>query len=626
MSENFDIGLFEDAVVVLKHPLRRRILEYLWEKEYSFNELSKLCEEDHGKIGYHLRKMKRLVRHHPDRKVYQLTREGRLAHDLLLQGLSNFQNTVNETKRAENEVERHRSQFKTLFNSIPDPIIIIGQRGKILSLNDRVEAVTGLKREELVGKSLPRTKILTPRSRTILRRNLTKRRKGIPVPPFEVEVVMEEDGRSSFEVSLERIEYSGKPSELAIFRDIAERKKAKEEILRLNGELEQRVVERTRQLRASEEKYRTLVETSHEGIMIVTEGLQIAFANKRMYEMLGYKEGELIGRDYLSLIPSSEIEDFRERRKRSIELREGAIFERKMTRKDRIEMSTLVASSPHFDVKDEYLGATIFYTDITEHEKARKALQESEERYKTLFELSPSGIVTLDMKGNVTSVNETAVRFTGFTKEELIGRHFSKLGTTRMEDVHRYMQIFGSIMRGKIPEPFEFQYQRKDGIFGWAQAHFGPLESKGRRMGFQVVMLDITFRKQVEDALRTSEEKMRTMLESVPEGITVTDLEANILQLNEAVLRLHEYKHKNELIGQNALKLISPEDHTRAMENMKRTLEEGSSGVIEYTFLTKDGEPFPAELSAAIMKNESGNPIGFIAVTKKITEHQKAQD
>lgn len=617
MLESFDSGLFEDALVILKHPLRRRILEHLWEKEYSFNELSRICEEDHGKIGYHLRKMQRLVRRHPDRKVFQLTDEGRLAYDFLTQGISNFKRTTEKAERRENPAGLRGSQFRTLFNIIPDPIMILDQKGKILSVNDRVETVTSLERKNLLGKNLPRTKILTQKSRTILRKSLTKRRKGTPVAPYEVEVVTGEGTKAAFEVNLEDIKYSGKPSVLAIFRDITERKKAKEE-------LEQRVFERTRKLQASEEKYRILVDTSLNGIMIITKDLEVAFANKRMYEMLGYEDGELIGKGYLSLIPSSEIEDFRERRKKSIELKRGDIYRRTLIRKDRTEIFTLLATSPHFDMKGEYLGGTAFYTDITRILELEEALRESEQKYKNLFEMSPTGIVTMDMRGIVTSVNETVLRQTGFSKEELIGKHFSKLGTTRMEDIPRYMQMFGSILRGKLPEPFEFEYQRKDGTCGWAQAYFGELKSKGRTLEFQVAMSNITRRKQAEDALRQSEEKLKTMLESIPEGITVTDLEAKILQVNEAVIRLHGYNHKDELIGQNAFNLISPEDHNRARENMKRTLEEGKSGAIEYTFLTKEGIRFPAELSAAVIRNESGNPTGFIAVTNKITERQKA--
>jgi len=126
--------------------------------------------------------------------------------------------------------------------------------------------------------------------------------------------------------------------------------------------------------------------------------------------------------------------------------------------------------------------------------------------------------------------------------------------------------------------------------------------------------------------LAQAEEKLRLAFESVSEGITITDQELNVIQVNEAVVRMHGYDSKDDLIGRNARELIVPADHTRAMENMTKTMETGQSGTIEYTFLRRDGSEFPAELSAAILRDASGKPAGFIAVTQDITERKKTEE
>jgi len=133
-------------------------------------------------------------------------------------------------------------------------------------------------------------------------------------------------------------------------------------------------------------------------------------------------------------------------------------------------------------------------------------------------------------------------------------------------------------------------------------------------------------RNRMKQALVESEEKLRAVFEAIPEGVTTTDIEGNIRQLNDAVICMHRYDRKEELIGRSAFELISPKDHAKAMENMKKTLEEGSSGLIEYTLVTKDGKEFDAELSAALVSDESGNPAGFVAVTRDITERKKAEE
>ena len=132
-------------------------------------------------------------------------------------------------------------------------------------------------------------------------------------------------------------------------------------------------------------------------------------------------------------------------------------------------------------------------------------------------------------------------------------------------------------------------------------------------------------RKEAEEAIRESEEKFRLMFESVSDGITVTDTKANIVQLNEATVRIHGYDSKEELLGQSAFELIAKRDHARATENMKRTLEHGFVKDIEYTLLAKDGREFPAELTVTVLRDTSGNPMGFIAITKDITERKEGE-
>jgi len=122
------------------------------------------------------------------------------------------------------------------------------------------------------------------------------------------------------------------------------------------------------------------------------------------------------------------------------------------------------------------------------------------------------------------------------------------------------------------------------------------------------------------------ETELRAMFASSPDAITVSDLNGNITDCNRATLDMGGFSSKDEVIGKNALEFIAKKDRQRAMENLKRTLEQGSVKNIEYTFLTKDGREYPAELSASVIKDSSGNPTGFVAITKDITERKKAEE
>ena len=122
------------------------------------------------------------------------------------------------------------------------------------------------------------------------------------------------------------------------------------------------------------------------------------------------------------------------------------------------------------------------------------------------------------------------------------------------------------------------------------------------------------------------EERLRLTIESVAEAIASTDLEGKIIDVNDSKIKLHGYSNKLELVGHNALELVSSEDLPKAKENMRMALETGYSDGGEYTMLKKDGTTFSAERSTALLKNPEGKPAGFVISTKDITERRRTEE
>lgn len=125
--------------------------------------------------------------------------------------------------------------------------------------------------------------------------------------------------------------------------------------------------------------------------------------------------------------------------------------------------------------------------------------------------------------------------------------------------------------------------------------------------------------------LKRSEEKLKSIFSASPDAITATDLNGNIIECNERTMKMHNYCSKEELIGKSALELIAEEDRQKALQNLKKTFEHGNLATTEYMFVTRDGHEFPAELSASVVRDASGNPTGFVAVTKDITERKQME-
>jgi PAS domain S-box-containing protein len=150
-------------------------------------------------------------------------------------------------------------------------------------------------------------------------------------------------------------------------------------------------------------------------------------------------------------------------------------------------------------------------------------------------------------------------------------------------------------------------------------------ESEIRRMEvFAGQITALVKRKEAEEEIHRSEERYRVLLGTSPDSITVTDLAGNITDVSEQSLKLHGLENEGGLIGRNALELIAPEDRERATANLRRTFQEGSVRNIEYTLIKKDGSRFIGELNAALIKDGRGEPEGFLATVRDITEHKRA--
>ena len=132
-------------------------------------------------------------------------------------------------------------------------------------------------------------------------------------------------------------------------------------------------------------------------------------------------------------------------------------------------------------------------------------------------------------------------------------------------------------------------------------------------------------KRRVEKELKESEELYRSLVETSPYAITLTDLKGNLLVTNQQAARLHGYNSIEEMLsrGRNAFSLIEPEDRERAAENAQKTMETGMIRNVQYRMLRVDGSSFPAELSASLIKDQEGAPKAFIGVIRDISIHKR---
>jgi len=453
---------------------------------------------------------------------------------------------ISERKQAE-------ELFRTLFDRSPVGLFIIQDR-KFQLINPQFLQLTGYKEDEFLSKDS--LAFILPEDRNIVRENTIKMLKGELTLPFELRVINKTGETRWIEQTITSIHYNGRPAVLGYYVDISERKQAEEA------------------LRESEAKYSALVENSKDGIIIIHEGV-LKFINKAFADIVGYSPKEMIGINFLNFAAP----DYRELvLKRYTDRIEGkdvpSIYEIELLRKDGktipVELNAI-----RIDFEDKPSDLAVI-REITDRKRVEEELRRSEERYRMIFEQSPLGIIHFDQKGLIVDCNKKFVEIMGSSRKKLIGfnmlkslrdkKMLSAVEAALSKGTGYYEGDYLSVTGGKLT-PMRAIYNRitsKDGSF----------------LGGISLYEDITERKQAEEELRDSEERLQTILDSLQAGVVCINAETHtIVDANPAAIEMIGAP-KEQIIGHVCHKYICPAEKGKCpitdlgqeVDNSERTL------------------------------------------------------
>ena len=254
----------------------------------------------------------------------------------------------------------------------------------------------------------------------------------------------------------------------------------------------------------------------------------------------------------------------------------------------------------------------------TKRETEASIIQNSRDLVKIFGASSPIGIYIIQ-GGLLQYVNPRLQMLSGYTHDELIGMDPLKL--VFPEDRERVLQNASKMLNGELTSPYEHRFVKKDGTVGWVTETVTTINyrGKGAVLGY---FMEITALKQLEHELRRSQEKLQRIFDCAPDGITVNDFDGTVTEVNERVVELHSYNSKEEVVGRSAYDFVAPEEHPKMKVNLQETLNNGVSRGVEYNFVRADGSEFPVELASSVLRDVEGRPIGFVAVTRDITQRK----
>ncbi len=401
-------------------------------------------------------------------------------------------------------------------------------------------------------------------------------------------------------------------------REAEERKKLKS----VEGKRQTAVEE----LKLLESKYRGLLESAPDAAIIIDEGDTITFANVGAEKMFGYTRDELVGKPLSILIPG-RFQGSHARKLKSFGAHPHARpmssgMELYGVRKDGAEFPADIMLSPFAKGKD--ISVLAMVRDLTGTKISEKALRDSEDKFRTIYEASPVAIVEVAKDGRFLSCNHAALNLFGYSEDELLGMKIEDLKHPEDEAVvSLLLPELGKLRMCKVR--IEKRFIRKNGVTIIAQLTVSEVMDEADRLSHAVIIIDdVTDRRMAEEALRNSEEQYRSLVDGVRDAIFRLSPGGVILSLNLAFETMTGWT-REEWIGRRFTELIHPDERERAFLALKNVADGEDSGVTEYRIATKSGRYLVGEINAAAQVKD-GMFVGYLGIARDVTAQKSLEE
>jgi PAS domain S-box-containing protein len=509
---------------------------------------------------------------------------------------------VDERRKAEMALQESESRFRTLIEQIPDVTWTSDEEGKTHYISPNVERVYGYTQEEIYegGDALFFGRIHPDDKESVMKAYQEMIESGTK---YDIEYrIQRKDGQWIWlhDRSLGTYERDATRFASGIFEDITSLKET--EIA----------------LKESEEKYRTLVRQIP-SVLITTDAKGVThYVSPQIEDLMGYTPEEYYEKEPLDRIHPDDVEEVIKRM--TLLFEEGKEFHVKYRakRKDGEWIWVDVKAIETYEREGQQLASGII-TDITNQMKAEKALQESEEKYRTLIENMQDGIVIIQGE-KITFTNDIFAEYLGYSLEEIEGSIFTDFIAPEDEEwiAEEYAQ---RTIGEQEPVEYEIRLLKKSGDYIYVRSKAVNFDYQGKLTTISTIA-DITSQKEMLATLEQSEKKFRDLFQNAQVAMFRTSITSGeIIECNELAAELLGYDSPGEAIDDYFASEHYVDSETRQIL-LAQLNEKGEVSHFQAEITDRHGNPIWVDFSSKLHPDE-----GFLeSVVVNITERKKAED
>ena len=374
----------------------------------------------------------------------------------------------------------------------------------------------------------------------------------------------------------------------------------------------------------SELQFQKFFKNAPEYCYIVSLEGKISDVNRAALKALGYKKKEIVGR-FLKNFYSPEFRNIFESalKKKNPRLRNKRV---EVITKSGAARTVLLNIDSIKDRAGKSIHLIVTQYDITGLNLLRDKLYQSQEVMAKTFMSLDDAVFILDssIPPIILDCNPAAVRIFGYTKRQIVGRsveilHIDKTALKKFQAV-----LYPAVKKQGFLSSFEFQMRRKGGeIFPSVHSVYPLKDNRNKMVGWISVVKDITQYKHIENTLRESEEKYRSLVENINDVLYSVDVNGIITYMSPVLKEITGYEPE-EVIGQNFMKYVGPQDRPRILKGFKEVLA-GKPGSTEYRIMTRSGGYRWVRLSSQPVYKDK-KLIGLQGILTDITEERETKE